>query len=374
MKKKFAFFTLWVAIFLTVWNNLAYDSHYVGEILRWINNVSEKEKLTKKYMVNFFCETLSTHSPEIVEATTFDPQKSIFLRLLCNETWIYPEWKFAQNFQIKSSFEKSLQNIWKEQFLIESIDSNCHLDGINTIEGSFNNINFACVAKKIFTPLANDLSNLLTLVSYWFFKTKDDLKKWDNNFFWTEICKKSYIYNDSNKPSLCNHPLTYNYLKSTASSLKSILTNTQVLKITSIPEFLENLVIKYDEFVPQVVEIKNTLYNELYFYNLFLEYYKAFLQYTSNQATVVRVWTEITYIQAPINTQIYQATNYQTISQTTTAKVINLIKDIYWTFPIHIGFLAILEDLDAFRHALAKIYTPLDQLRYKLENVQDLDK
>jgi len=35
--------------------------------------------------------------------------------------------------------------------------------------------------------------------------------------------------------------------------------------------------------------------------------------------------------------------------------------------------MAVLEDLDAFRRALAKIYTPLDQLRYKLKNVQDLD-
>ena len=59
----------------------------------------------------------------------------------------------------------NIENLANQPF-VETIDSNCHLKGINTIEGSFNNINFACVAKKIFTPLANDLSNLLTLSSY----------------------------------------------------------------------------------------------------------------------------------------------------------------------------------------------------------------
>jgi hypothetical protein len=40
------------------------------------------------------------------------------------------------------------------------------------------------------------------------------------------------------------------------------------------------------------------------------------------------------------------------------------------SYPIHIGFLMYQEDLLNMRDNLAKIYLPIHQLHYKLENVQ----
>jgi len=46
------------------------------------------------------------------------------------------------------------------------------------------------------------------------------------------------------------------------------------------------------------------------------------------------------------------------------------ITNFHATFPIHIGLRAYHEDVLSMRKAMAKIYTPVHQLYYKLRNVQ----
>jgi hypothetical protein len=47
------------------------------------------------------------------------------------------------------------------------------------------------------------------------------------------------------------------------------------------------------------------------------------------------------------------------------------LKNMYSTFPVHIWLMAYYEDLLVFRKNFVKIYTPIHQLYYKLENQQN---
>ncbi|MBP7007238.1 hypothetical protein KBB05_00485 [Patescibacteria group bacterium] len=47
-----------------------------------------------------------------------------------------------------------------------------------------------------------------------------------------------------------------------------------------------------------------------------------------------------------------------------------IIRNLFANFPIHIGYVAYLEDLVNFRNELVKLYTPIHQMYYKLRNAQ----
>ncbi len=339
--------------------------------------------LTKKIVIKNFCSIIDATRDQIYFYTTyqFDPKKSIFLKLLCNTTGIYNEENFAKNIKINSYLKKYLNlqnnsdNILNKN--TASIKKDCYTPWINTLEWSLNNLDLACVARKIFNLLANDITNIAILKAYWNFSNQEELNTRQENNFWTWICKDWNFLNATNnsKNSLCNHPLTYNYLNNLSKKWKIILSNLNTIYIEDwIDKFLEKLGYT-DNNISSMIKLKNLLYNELYFYQLFLSYYKVFLKNMPSWWTTVKVWSTIdATIFNSLNKEISKINFYQQISLNSLNTTFQIIAQIKATFPIHIGFLALLEDINSFRHALAKIYTPLDQLRYKLKNVQDLDK
>jgi len=376
---------IWDDLWKFLWNKLREinQNNYWKDFNNFISpNTNEKKdiKITKKISVWYFCYIISTYKDDIYSYSfqNFDPTKSIFLKLLCKETWIYNNRNYIENIELNQNFIENLKQIWEGK--INWIFSNCKLKWYNLIPDSLNNVNFACISKKIFDLVAEDTINLMSMKAYWYSSKQENINKWQLSYFGDSICKnwKYLNWEESNKPSLCNHPLTLKYLKNISNKFKNLARNLQIIKLEDldINSFLSNLWYKTNlKKVPTLIWLKDQLYNELYFYNLFLSYYKAFLKNKTNKAELIKVWTNVYNItKYNIDNQILQATDYQVLSQTVIWKSIVIIKDIYRTFPVHIGFLAILEDLNAFRQALAKIYTPIDQLRYKLENVQDLDK
>ena len=336
-----------------------------------------KENITKKDLVINFCDVLA-NNPKI---NSFDASKSIFLKSLCNKTNLYTDKDFAESIEINSSFEKYL-NLSNKNLHNNPITKSCTLDWYNMIKWSLNHIDFSCVSEQIFDNLASDILNIISAKAYWFNLTEENLIKWQEKLFWNQVCKKwNYLSATlSSKVSLCNHPFTFKYIKNTSKSLKSLLNNLSILNLNggNISDFLKELWYKSTnsklDVVNDTINLKNLIYNELFFYNLFLVYYKASLENQNNKFKMLKVWTNAyETIQSSQNKQIKNIDKLLYLSNTIIKKSFVIVKDIYWTFPIHIWLMAVLEDLDAFRRALAKIYTPLDQLRYKLKNVQDLD-
>jgi hypothetical protein len=119
----------------------------------------------------------------------------------------------------------------------------------------------------------------------------------------------------------------------------------------------------------------NLIYNELFYYNLFVEYYS--LQVTKNpnffKDTTMNdgVWTISAQQASRINemkTELEFAKQALTIS-------IRMLRNAYVTFPLHIWFLMYRESLQDFGEAMAKIATPVYTLfGMKSRNVQCLSQ
>ena len=112
------------------------------------------------------------------------------------------------------------------------------------------------------------------------------------------------------------------------------------------------------------------LYNELFFYTLFTQIYSTYLEnfwsskYTLPQALENQNITTAIALQR--ERVLSQNKSLSTALQNTIRQVNNTIS----SFPIHIGMLMYQEDLITMRNNLAKIYLPIHQLHYKLENIQ----
>lgn len=153
-------------------------------------------------------------------------------------------------------------------------------------------------------------------------------------------------------------------------SLKQLLKSFQLLDLNS-----EDIYKKLLEWENKFVSLVNRMYLEYYFYNLFVNYYTVLLQANNYSSQVKVVWTNSKILSKWSNNEEIQQANMDTLVFWYAIKrSLNYMKNIYWTFPIHVWFLAIIEDFKELRKHLAWIYTPIDQLRYKLENAQDEDK
>lgn len=117
------------------------------------------------------------------------------------------------------------------------------------------------------------------------------------------------------------------------------------------------------------------LYNELFFYTLFSSTYAQYLDQfefgkDSSDSNQRMPWLRdlvsrdaLSIIRANIASQ--RNSIIQTTNQTSKA-----LRDFESYFILHIGMLMYQEDLIDFRWRLARLYLPLHQLHYKIENVQ----
>jgi len=115
----------------------------------------------------------------------------------------------------------------------------------------------------------------------------------------------------------------------------------------------------------------NLVYNELFYYNLFVQYYGMQVTKTpdffKDSTMDAGVWTIAVQQASRINemkTELMFATWALNMS-------IRMLRDAYVTFPFHIWFLMYRESLQDFGKSLAKIYTPISTLIWmKFKNVQ----
>lgn len=117
------------------------------------------------------------------------------------------------------------------------------------------------------------------------------------------------------------------------------------------------------------------LYNELFFYTLFSSTYEQYLDQfqfakASTPANKKIPWLSDLVSQDILTIVRSNISNQRNSIITTTNQTSKALRDFEWSFDLHIGMLMYQEDLLDLRWSLAKVYTPLHQLHYKLENVQ----
>jgi len=364
-------------IFLLFFASFSYWYVTPNELWNKLYNIINSENLTKRQAIFDFCDVMYHYKDP---TNNFAWQKSVFLKILCNETGIYKKNTFASDIKLKDSVKKYYRNVWENK-RVSFIWLKCSLHWFLWWKNSLNVWDFSCVAKSIFDKLENDIFNIVTFRILWGDLDQElNLEYWQKDVFWDKVCKDwLYLnYSESDTDSVCNHKTTFKYLKNNVSSLKSMIKNNLSvydMNYTFLNDFVTNYRYWYKDLWKIFFSLRNISYDELYFYNLFLTFYKEMLKKTYGTVEVVKVWDNPSSVYGDIDyKEIAQANSYIWLSQASVNKTWDTLKELYRTYPIHIWFLAIEEDLTHFMKALSRIYTPLDQLRYKLINNQDLDR
>ncbi len=357
---------------------------YNTEIKCASNSMLNKRVLNRKQVVSTFCKDMSSYKRVLNNLDFINAQNSIFLKILCNTTKIYTSEKFKENLNLKKGQVKYYWQLVRDAQKNSSINFwlfwKCkNKNGINTDPNSLNNVNFVCVANDIWNKLAEDEINIGSYLAYWWFSTRSWFRKWQADFFSWSVCS-NYFSVKSNK-GYCFHPNAYRYLKQTQTSLKSILKNFNLFNNVNNINDIQKIILDRQQLKKcsnwwclPFFSLKDSIYNELYFYTYFLSYYWKEIQNNTSYLQLKKAWTSIGDIDLSTSKEFMQAKRSIMVARLSIKKSFDLLKNIYWTYPIHVWFLAIIEDFKKLRKDLAKIYTPIDQLRYKLENVQDLSK
>lgn len=97
----------------------------------------------------------------------------------------------------------------------------------------------------------------------------------------------------------------------------------------------------------------NVLYNELFYYRLFITYYSTDIKIPNQNESAEKMRQELVRSQDAVDLSL------------------QMLKELYFAYPLHLGFTLYLEDLISLRKELVKIVTPISTLYDKLRNVQE---
>jgi len=389
MIKKYVGFMFIIIFFWYTFSmsDVCVDDKCLGKMLyNWIWtwlvwNLDKAESITKKKVILNFCDNIYKFSklPDN-NKLSYNVKDSIFLDVLCELVW---KWNWDLKFRIKDKKLKYYTDIVeaskKASWIEVGLFWKCGIqDGMMTNPDSMNNIDFACVTKDLFDNIESDISNIWIFVSYGGFASAEARKKWEKDFFAGNDtpCRDSVIYSDEVDNEYCQHPKTKKYVEEVSQSLKPMIKNLNLIDIEP-DEIYELLSSNKNSKVSWAIlmTIHNKMYEELYFYNIFLAYYTSVLKQYNIVLSLKKVSADIDNINnLDWNDEVLSARKNAEISKITVSKTLDSIKNIYRSYPIHIWFMMLLEEFWKLRNTFSKIYTPLEQLRLKLENAQDENK
>lgn len=294
----------------------------------------------------------------------YDPKQSLFVTLLCTHSD-----QPATTKDFIKSFDREDKKI-----------DGCERDGDMT------SCDFATFLPELFAIVMNDLSKakLAQLYTYQQWSVDEAIKAFSDTYFWPgeSICgSKNVTYLGasqwSEKEAPCLHPQTRGILaqfitqagqlveQTTYIDANKLLTAQDSVCSETSKEFLVCAFSNSNLNTNAWESFHNTLYNELLFYKLFSTFVMNQLYYPDYQA--FRIYS---YETEKADQEIARLRQEISLSEEATMFMEKTLQNMQTAFPMHIWLLAYYEDVIAFRKALIRIYTPIDQLYYKLRNVQ----
>lgn len=344
---------------------------------RLYNSLTPKHQ-SKKWLIMWFCNAAKTNKNGFTDGgRVYTPTQSIFVWILCKGVGI--------------------DEIFFNDSLIRERSAFMHIPQGCDTDWEMYNCDFSKILPKIFTAVMNDHS---TLAMAWWALTNSEVDVVIDNFSQTyftsgsfsSICNpwKEYIGNKwatDEKQALCSHPQTYQQLKGIIEQLKkqraNIVTIDPDKKLTTI---LEQDVCKTQEARTNNMFIcwyssKNTApnnnlqynlrYNELLYYKLFITWISEQLSNDPEKFKPIRLNQTNTNNETDNTTIELQYLQREVmLSENAIVTMSKTIDNFRATLPLHIGLVAYQEDVLTLRKSLVKIYTPIQQLYYKLRNVQ----
>ena len=360
-------------VFFSLHISYGYDiDEFSTAVYSWSNWYIKNNTFNKQNLVKNFCDNINKYDKN---NNAYNSKDSLFLSILCTKLWIQTSYKSNAIIQLKEDHLKNYKNLVESAKNDKSlwIYRKCNINWWYIADSSsLNNVDFSCVSSSAFNELANDYLNIATYIVYWWFKWNDWMKRFEKDFFLWAVCEDSYLnWNDDNKKR-CKHTKTKKYFKDLVEWLNNWIKNLYFLKVT--PSDIYD-VISWKNWIGHLLNVKDKLYNELYFYSIFSEYYASMIEL---EHTILSVKSDNSnwykQVQFVYQKEVQQARKNILLARYSIKRSFAVLKDVYWTLPLHIWYMALKEDILKLMESLAKIYTPIDQLRTKLKNVQDKDK
>lgn len=400
-------------IFIVMWISIFLSQHIFANQIIQISNINDTKVLTTEIDKTFIwyaksdkdlfwnmkqlCNTLIDKNFNLWTLTfkedidnpmeqwvTYKAQESLFVTIVCNS--------LLNNKEDKSAQEKSLpmNNIIKN-YNIRSLWIAC-TSSTNTINNANpnceqrkknNSTDFPFIFYNVITKILNDVFNLSIAHSYGAINNNTSAKDLAN------IYSINYFWSLSFMPEDKSYPKTYQKLIEYITIWKNLQKSTTIIDINKLKdsESLKNLdqrklFLQYtnnntsggentQDLLPTYHGVRtNIIYNELFFYTLFNKVYSMYLDNYRTDDKQLPTSLQGTPIKDAITLQRARSEAQEQKVLWATDQSLRQINSIAANLPIHIGMLMYQEDLLKLRNNLAKIYLPIHQLHYKLENIQ----
>lgn len=360
---------------------------------------------SRKGVVSSFCHTVLAHRYLAIDEHTgmtpvhYDARQSLFLLALCSHVWVD-----------LSFFSRDLLNHYTKTLDLTKLDIICKKEwsrprphwcvpGCSRTWGSLNTCNFALLTNKIFTLIQNDLSNIGLAHAYGHVISLNDWAKKEeeraNELYFKR--SNSVLKNEKFPHFPRTHRYLTTYLKNTRDLMKkTVMIDGQTLQtrgskkketdclmttlLTDAGQLdqKKNRDIRWCMYSPSQAFAQtdgdmwlfiNTMYNELIRYRLFAVWYGKLLRHdltlsrTDKSDAARRQIEQIAF-------ESWQARRDADQAALLMQSVIKTINQVRYTFPVHIWLLAYHESILWFRSVMAKLFTPIHQLWYKITNAQ----
>lgn len=306
-------------------------------------NLKNSDKTTFWSFLGHFCNKTTNITG------TNDPKYSVFLFLLCKESG------FERSFEVKQ---------WTEEYITNFSLPDIYNDTEKYIQQAFDKTisSYMSIYQASIYGYTSSTTKSKELSKYF------SQKNFNFGADFLDICATDKIYS---YPKTCSTLKSYQkWAKSLISKKNNILDNEVIFKEFSELETSDkagNMIIDWlysDDFW----DLITLVYNELFFYSLFVEYYaNALNQYSFfKNRWVTKFDEQISNNQDRIKklyTNLEKSNNAITMTLDYLAKMSS-------TFPIHIWLSLYKEDIHRFNWAIVKILTPIDVLQHTLRNVQ----
>ncbi len=314
---------------------------------------------SKKDLIYKFCNSVFEEGPIAIKNYVLDPSRSLFLFNLC-QLGDYPVDDFVAKKISKNNFEPA----HRACYFNNSLTNECPL---------------AQETSQLFKDIMDEYFNLkeINILGVGDVEIKKSIEKFSKKYFLSSCDQKWSFLLDNQGEGLCYHPQTYDFLKQVIESLMEEVDKTYFVD-------WYKLLRSEDEFYAKGFSVatlqlsdadwfRNIVWNELYFYLLWMESYKQWMLSNEKLLPFLPPWG-IKERENIVQKEIAIANSQVSYTVDAVQKAFDMLKQIQKTFPLHVGFKVYLEDLKKFRNSLAKVYTPLHQLYYKIRNVQNIQR
>ncbi len=315
----------------------------------------------------------------------YSPAKSVFLYMICKDfgkyKWTSELWWDDNIIKINKIWDlKSLKYFYKFGCDPKTRMTTCDFGNYYHLlyEKIINNYINAKLANAYGYINSNNIKdNIASFITKWFGDSKV-ICGWDDQLLY--LNKTNIWWNDT---SACSHPKTYKLLSQYILGISDLVDNDAVIdyqkiisykdceKITDInKDFLSCAIITTGSRFDKDANLSflNIVQNEYFWYGLLNTYTK---NYITPEMIDGNLWTDSTKAANIVKQEQYSISFFAKISKQSTRLSIDSLFQTIQKFPIHIALIAYLEDVTAYRNKLAQLYTPLWELHYKLQNVQN---